>query len=142
VVYGHHRTLVGSEYATRVAECATAERSIGPLRLASTADVERIADPVIRARARHVVSENERVRRFAAALAADDRPEAGRLMADSHRSLRDDYQTSTVQMDAVVAELAATPGVWGARMTGGGFGGCAVALAEPGGRRIGARRLT
>ena len=137
VVYGHHRTLVGSEYATRVAECAAAERAVGPLRLATAADAERIADPVVRARARHVVSENERVRRFAAALADDDRPAAGRLMLDSHRSLRDDFQTSTASMDALVERLAALPGVFGARMTGGGFGGCAVALAEPGALREG-----
>ena len=132
VVYGHHRTLVGSEYATRVAECATAERFIGPLRTATLADTVGIADPVIRARARHVVTENERVRLFAAALARGDPADAGRLMLDSHRSLRDDYETSTDRMDALVARLAAMPGVWGARMTGGGFGGCAVAMAEPG----------
>ena len=137
VVYGHHRTLVGSEYASRVAECAAAERLIGPLRTATLADTVGVADPVIRARARHVVTENERVRLFADALAADDRAEAGRLMLDSHRSLRDDYETSTDRMDVLVARLAATPGVWGARMTGGGFGGCAVAMAESGAVREG-----
>jgi galactokinase len=132
VVYGHHRTLAGSEYATRVAECAAAEARIGPLRLAGAADVDRIDDQVIRARARHVVSENERVRTFAAALAAGDAAAAGAVMLDSHRSLRDDYGTSTDRMDALVTRLAAAPGVYGARMTGGGFGGCAVALTERG----------
>ena len=132
VVYGHHRTLVGSEYAARVAECASAERLVGPLRQAATTDVAAIADPVIRARARHVVTENERVRAMAAAFAADDAHAAGRLMLDSHRSLRDDFATSTERMDALVERLAAQPGVFGARMTGGGFGGCAVALTEPG----------
>ncbi len=132
VVYGHHRTLVGSAYADRVDECAAAERAIGPLRLASVADVARIGDPVVRARARHVVTENERVRRFAAALAGGDRAEAGRLMVASHRSLRDDFATSTDRMDALVDRLVDRPGVWGARMTGGGFGGCVVALTEPG----------
>jgi len=137
VVYGHHRTLAGSEYATRVAECAAAEARIGPLRLARAADVEDIDDAVIRARARHVVSENERVRAFAAALAAGDAAMAGAVMLDSHRSLRDDYGTSTERMDALVAHLAGVPGVHGARMTGGGFGGCAVALAERGALREG-----
>jgi galactokinase len=127
-----HRTLVGSAYAERVAECAAAEREIGPLRTATLDDARSIADPIVRARALHVVSENQRVRDFAAALSADDRREAGALMLASHASLRDHYDTSTPAMDAAVERVAATRGVHGARMTGGGFGGCIVALAEPG----------
>jgi galactokinase len=127
-----HRTLEGSEYAERVAQCAAAEALIGPLRLASQGDVEAIDDPLIRARARHVVSENQRVRDFAAALATDDLVAAGELMNDGHRSLAVDFGTSLPVMDAAVADLCATPGVYGARMTGGGFGGCVVALARPG----------
>ena len=132
VVYGHHRTLAGSEYAMRVTECAAAEAVIGPLRLATAADVERIEDPVVRSRARHVVGENERVRQFAAALRAYDFARAGELMVESHYSLRDDFATSTDRMDALVERLCAQLGVYGARMTGGGFGGCVVALARPG----------
>lgn len=132
VVYGHHRTLAGSEYASRVDECARAEAIIGPLRLAMADDVDAIGDLVVRARARHVISENQRVRDFVKAIAADNRAEAGRLMIESHHSLRDDFATSTPQMDALVAELSSRSGVWGARMTGGGFGGCAVALCQPG----------
>ena len=120
-----HRTLVGSAYADRVAECAAAERVIGPLRTA-------IADPTVRRRALHVVQENQRVRDFAAALREHDLAGAGRLMVASHESLRDLYDTSTPVMDAAVAELCSTPGVYGARMTGGGFGGCVVALTRPG----------
>ena len=127
-----HRTLVGSAYAERVAECAAAEREIGPLRTATLDDALSIADPIVRARALHVVSENQRVRDFAAALSADDLREAGALMLASHASLRDHYDTSTPAMDAAVERVAATRGVHGARMTGGGFGGCIVALAEPG----------
>ncbi len=127
-----HRTLVGSAYADRVAECERAEAEIGPLRLATLDDVERVADPVARRRARHVVTENERVRRFAAALRRADYPALGRLLAEGHDSLRDDFATSTSQMDAAVAELSERDGVFGARMTGGGFGGCLVALARPG----------
>lgn len=132
VVYGHHRTLAGSEYATRVAECAAAEAVVGPLRLATLDGLDAIDDPVVRARARHVVSENQRVRDFAAALAAGDVATAGAVMVDSHRSLRDDYATSTDRMDALVERLLARPGVHGARITGGGFGGCVVALADRG----------
>jgi galactokinase len=127
-----HRTLVGSAYAERVAECAAAEAVIGPLRTATAADTARIEDPVVRARARHVIDENQRVRDFAEALAAGDLAAAGRLMREGHASLRDLYETSTPVMDAAVEAWNATPGVYGARMTGGGFGGCIVALAEPG----------
>lgn len=127
-----HRTLVGSPYADRVAECAAAERAIGPLRHATAAQAASIDDPVVRARAMHVVNENQRVRDFAAALAAGDLRSAGALMMRSHDSLRDLFHTSTPAMDAAVAQLTGMPGVYGARMTGGGFGGCVVALTEPG----------
>jgi galactokinase len=125
------RTLVGSEYAERVAQCAAAEAIIGPLRLADQAALRRIRDAVVRARARHVLSENERVRAFAEVLAAGDLCAAGAIMTASHASLRDDYAVSTPVMDAAVEELLATPGIHGARLTGGGFGGCVVALTEP-----------
>jgi galactokinase len=127
-----HRTLEGSEYAQRVAECTAAESVVGPLRDAHVADVDRIVDPIVRARARHVVSENRRVREFAAALAGGDVRMAGEIMLDGHRSLRDDFGTSTPAMDAAVEDLRRTAGVLGARMTGGGFGGCVVALCVRG----------
>ena len=126
------RTLVGSAYADRVAECARAEIEIGPLRHATPHDAARIAEPVVRARASHVTSENQRVLDFADALRVGALAEAGRLMVESHASLRDQFETSTPLMDATVERLVATPGVYGARMTGGGFGGCVVALTEPG----------
>ena len=133
-----HRTLVGSAYADRVAECARAEEVLGPLR---DTDLDAVAtatlDDTVRRRARHVVAENDRVRRFADAIAAGDHSEAGRLMTASHASLRDDFDTATPQMDAAVERLVRSPGVFGARMTGGGFGGCVVALAEPGRLRSG-----
>ncbi len=124
------RTLDGSEYPERVAQCAVAEREIGPLRLADVQSANRIVDPVVRARARHVVTENERVRQFAAALAAGDFRAAGQLMVASHASLRDDFATSTTRMDAAVQHYSQVPGVYGVRMTGGGFGGCIVVLAD------------
>jgi galactokinase len=127
-----HRTLEGSPYTDRVAECGRAEAEIGPLRDATLDDVAGIADPVVRARARHVVSENQRVVAFAQAMRSGDHVTAGRILLDGHRSLAEDYAVSTPTMDAAVEALAATPGVHGARMTGGGFGGCVVAWCEPG----------
>ncbi len=129
---GQERTLSGSEYPTRVAQCVAAESLIGPLRLATYEAAESIEDPLIRRRARHVVSENARVRDFASALRTSDLIGAGAIMNASHRSLRDDYETSTPIVDALIDELHHTRGVFGARITGGGFGGCVVALAEPG----------
>jgi galactokinase len=127
-----NRTLVGSAYSERVAECRAAEAVVGPLRLATIQAVEGIDDPIVRCRARHVVTENDRVRAFASALGAGDFALAGEIMWAGHCSLRDDFATSTPQMDEAVEALMAVPGVFGARMTGGGFGGCVVALAAPG----------
>ena len=79
-----------------------------------------------------MVTENERVRRFVDALRAGDLADAGRLMVESHRSLRHDFEVSTDALDALVDRLVATPGVHGARLTGAGFGGCGVALTVPG----------
>jgi galactokinase len=132
VIHVAHRTLEGSGYADRAAECASAEESIGPLRLARPGAEAAITDPTVRRRARHVLTENERVRAVREALGAGDLVEAGRIVTDGHRSLRDDFEVSTPAMDAAVERLIATPGVFGARMTGGGFGGCVVALCAPG----------
>ena len=126
-----HRTLVGSAYSDRVAQCAAAESIIGPLRDASLADVAAITDATIASRARHVISENARVLTFATALASGDYSTAGEIMSDCHRSLAEDFATSNDQMNAAVQDMRAIPGVFGVRMTGGGFGGCIVALCEP-----------
>ncbi len=127
-----HRTLLGSAYSDRVSECVRAEDQIGPLRTATLDDVRLIADHHVMRRARHVVNENQRVRDFTVALGRGDYTGAGRLMAEGHASLRDDFDASTGQMDAAVETLNATDGVFGARMTGGGFGGCVVVMCEPG----------
>ena len=126
-----HRTLVGSAYADRVAQCAAAEAIIGPLRDASLADVAAITDATIASRARHVISENARVVSFASALSGGDYGTAGAIMSEGHRSLAEDFATSNDQMNSAVRDVCATPGVFGARMTGGGFGGCIVALCKP-----------
>jgi galactokinase len=129
---GQPRMLADSEYNERRSACEQIEREMGPLRTADLADVEAIADPVLRARGRHVVTENARVIAMTEALAADDPQQCGEILEAGHRSLSDDYQVSTPTVDAIQARVAATPGVFGARMVGGGFGGSLVALCEPG----------
>lgn len=106
---------------------------LGPLRLVDDpTTVDRLDHPVLRRRARHVVTENARVRAAVAALRRGDPAALGVEMAASHASLRDDFEVSTPALDALVDRLSATPGVFGARLTGAGFGGCAVALTVPG----------
>ena len=126
-----HRTLVGSEYSDRVAQCAAAEAIIGPLRLATMGMLDRIDDVTIRNRAQHVISENQRVLDFVVALSGGDYARAGALMTEGHRSLSSHFGSSTSQMDEMVDQMNTVPGVYGARMTGGGFGGCIVALCTP-----------
>jgi galactokinase len=129
---GEPRSLAGSAYAQRRAQCEEAEHHIGPLRQASQNDVGKLGDAVLRRRARHVISENRRVDDFAAAMGSHDYRTAGRLMIESHLSLRDDFEVSTSRLDELVARLTSTGGVHGARLTGAGFGGCVVALTERG----------
>ena len=129
---GVPRTLAGSAYAARRRECEAAEAEIGPLRLAHPGDEAGVSDPVLRRRARHVLTENARVRATAAALADGDLAGLGPLLAAGHASLRDDFEVSVPAVDDLVARLSSTDGVLGARMTGGGFGGCVVALTRPG----------
>jgi len=128
---GEQRSLDTSAYATRRAECEAAARILGPLPGAALAAIDSLDDPVIRARARHVRSECDRVRGAATALAAGDAATMGALMVASHRSLRDDFEVSTPGIDALVRSALEQPGVHGARLTGAGFGGCIVVLAEP-----------
>jgi galactokinase len=129
---GRSRALAGSAYAERAAACQAAEAEVGPLRSASPDDVTSIGDPVIRRRARHVVSENARVDAFADALRADDRRAMGQLLAASHHSLATDFEVSTPELDALVERLGTLPGAVGSRLTGAGFGGCVVVLVERG----------
>ncbi len=129
---GERRALRDAGYAARVAECEAAAAVVGPLGLAGPEDVVGLRDPVLRRRARHVVGECARVDAFADALAAGDLATAGALMVESHRSLADDFEVSTPALDATVATLLSCPGVHGARLTGAGFGGSVVAVAEPG----------
>jgi galactokinase len=132
---GTRRRLVDSAYEDRQATCARVAVALGVgwLRDATPADLDRL-DPadVGHRRARHVLAENQRTLDAADALADGDLAETGRLMAASHASLRDDYEVSGPALDAVVEVAADSPGCFGARMTGGGFAGCAVALVAAG----------
>lgn len=142
---GVARRLVGSPYAERRAACEAAEAVIGPLRDASPADVDGLADVGLRKRARHVVGEIARVGAAVDAARAGDAAAFGRLMNESHASLRDDFEVSIPELDQLADRLRRTPGVHGARLTGAGFGGCVVALVDAavdpavvGGWRLGA----
>ena len=121
---GVSRTLVGSAYAERRAECERVAAALG-LPALRDATLEQVAHEP---RARHVVSENARVLETVRALEAGDRRRVGALMSASHASLRDDYEVSTPELDALVRALDAAGGL-GARLTGAGFGGCVVTLA-------------
>lgn len=128
---GQERQLADSHYAERRASCELAANRIGPLPTATIADTNSL-DGETQRRARHVVSECERVRQAAAALRDNDPITVGQLMTQSHASLRDDFEVSTTVLDDLVTTLHATPGVYGARLTGAGFGGCVVALCDRG----------
>jgi galactokinase len=97
------------------------------------ADLERVRDQVgdvVYRRSRHVLSENARVLAMADALERGDPVGVGREMAASHRSLRDDFEVSCPELDALVEIAAPVDGVWGTRMTGAGFGGCTVTVVS------------
>jgi len=134
-----HR-LAGGEYNRRRAECEEALRllrdavpDLGALRDVSLellhSQRQRMPQAVYR-RAFHVVSENQRVLEAAAALDRRDLATFGRLLGESHRSLRDDFEVSCDELDLMVRLAAGVEGVFGARMTGGGFGGCTVNLVR------------
>ncbi len=130
---GRSRALAETPYAERRAQAEVAMAELGGLVNATEADAAAVRDPLLRRRARHVVTENARVEAMVAAFEASDARGAGDLMKASHASLRTDAQVSTHDLDSLVDALSSRPGVFGARLTGGGFGGNAVALVEPGG---------
>jgi galactokinase len=121
---GLPRTLAESAYGSRRAECEAVAVRLGIAALRD-ATFDQVADAP---RARHVVTENARVLRTAAALASGDLAVLGPLLSESHASLRDDYEVSTPELDVLV-DILVESGAAGARLTGAGFGGCVVALA-------------
>ena len=128
------RGLVDSEYNTRRKQCEEAARFFGVKALRDVSPEQFEArqhqlDPLVAKRARHVISENARTLAAAEALAAGDLQRMGRLMAESHASMRDDFEITVPPIDKLVEIVKATIGPrGGVRMTGGGFGGCIVAL--------------
>lgn len=122
----------GGEYALRRASCERAAADLGVSSLRAVQDrglaaLGAIADPIDARRARHVLTENQRVLDFAAALADSDFNAAGQLLTASHESMREDFAITTERID-LIAESAVRAGALGARMTGGGFGGAVIAL--------------
>jgi galactokinase len=135
----------GGDYRTRRTECERAAALLGvpQLRDLDVADLPRVAtlpDPLAR-RARHVVTEDARVLETVTALRASDLASVGRLFSASHASMRDDFDVSIRAVDLLVTIAEAQPSVYGARLTGGGFGGAIVALARPEDARATADRI-
>ncbi len=134
------RGLSDSKYNERRRECEEALRylrefkDINSLCELSEEEFDElcgfIPDPVCQIRARHAVLENIRTAKACEALKRNDTAEFGRLMNDSHLSLRDDYEVTGVELDTLVETAWTVPGVLGSRMTGAGFGGCTVSLVE------------
>jgi galactokinase len=147
VIYSgvHHRLAATGGYRERRGECERAAAALGVPALrdlgpADAARVARLPAPLDR-RVRHVVSENQRVTRAAAAMREGDLDALGVTMLASHRSMRDDYEVSVPEIDALVELAAADPEVFGARLTGGGFGGSVVIVARASGAAATARRI-
>ncbi|HRW08799.1 MAG TPA: galactokinase, partial [Caldilineaceae bacterium] len=136
------RSLASSAYNQRRKECEEGVArlqqvlpGIQALRDVSSTQLEEhktLLSPVVYRRCRHVVTENERVLQTIEALRRNDLAVVGQLMNASHDSLRDDYEVSSEALDVMVEAMRSTPGCYGARLTGAGFGGCTVALVEPG----------
>ncbi|MCK9422893.1 MAG: galactokinase [Bacteroidales bacterium] len=134
------RGLAGSKYNERVAECQLAVTYLNPLiPLSKLGEIsymqfykiqDQIPDELIRRRARHVISENQRVLNAVSCLYKGDLVQFGALMNASHESLRDNYEVTGVELDTLVEEAQKIHGVIGARMTGAGFGGCTVNLVR------------
>ncbi len=134
------RGLAGSKYNERRAQCEAAVKILskakkikflGDLDLSEFNEIKHlITDEIILKRARHVVSENERVLNAIKALKSDNLQKFGQLMNESHDSLRDDYEVTGIELDTLVNEARKVDGVLGSRMTGAGFGGCTVSLVH------------
>jgi galactokinase len=134
------RTLADSKYNERFSECQEALSilkdykdisSLGDLSIEAFEALKgHIKDDVLRKRAKHAVYENQRTLKSLKALQADDLESFGNLMAESHQSLKDDYEVSCLELDVMVDLMSAEAGVIGSRMTGAGFGGCTVSIVE------------
>jgi galactokinase len=132
--------VASGEYNARRAECEEGVRilqnilpeirALRDVTLPQLEEQRQNLSPTVFARCRHVIAENARVKSAVEAFRRGDIKALGPLMQESHRSLRDDYEVSCKELDLMVEIVAAQPGVIGARMTGGGFGGCTINLVE------------
>lgn len=132
--------LDSGKYNERVAECRAAVKAISAFKPVKTLGElspetffsisDKIEDTVVRARARHVVTEIQRTNEAVSCLKAGDLARFGQLMNASHESLKNDYEVTGHELDTMVDEAMKVPGVIGTRMTGGGFGGCTVSLVK------------
>lgn len=126
----------GGEYNQRRHECEQACELLGiqKLRELTVTDLPRLEDlpDVLKRRARHVITENDRVHKAVVALRSGDMATLGGLLYESHLSMRKDYEVSTPEIDLLVDLCEKEEGIYGARLTGGGFGGCIVAVTKPG----------
>lgn len=140
---GVQHALNDGSYAQRRQECESAARELGLdyLSHAGPDAILRLSDPTLVARTRHVITETARVHGTVKALSAAEWPELGAKLTASHVSLRDDFQVSTAELDVTV-DTALEAGALGARMTGGGFGGSAIALVPQSRRDAVAERVT
>jgi galactokinase len=134
---GVPHTNAGAGYRARRAECDEAARRLGVTELrdvlgSDPGEVAAALPPPLDRRVRHVLTENARVLAFVEGMRLGDPERLGRLLGDSHRSLRDDFEVSTPEIDLLVGLAEKRSGVLGARLTGGGFGGSVLLLAEPG----------
>eukprot|EP01112_Ceratiomyxa_fruticulosa_P011260 TRINITY_DN3043_c0_g2_i1.p1 TRINITY_DN3043_c0_g2~~TRINITY_DN3043_c0_g2_i1.p1 ORF type:complete len:395 (-),score=62.29 TRINITY_DN3043_c0_g2_i1:94-1278(-) len=132
--------LTGGEYSTRRDQCYAAVdavkkrhpgvKALRDVNQAQLKEIESEVPPVVLARARHVIGEDARTLQAVEALKKGDYEIVGKLMVESHNSLRDDYEVSCAELDILVKLALEVPGVFGSRMTGGGFGGCTVTLLK------------
>lgn len=129
---GIKHELGNSEYNRRRHECELALESMkkSSFRDVTMDDVDRLSDPVLRKRALHVITENERVLKTLSALESDNLLLVGRYLYESHESLRDNYEVSCEEIDFLIEELRKYPDVLGARIVGAGFGGSVIVLAR------------
>jgi len=140
------RSLASSAYNERRAQCelgvATLQQKLPNIRAlrdvtsAQLAEHRSLLEPLVYQRCHHVITENERVLATVQAMKTGDLARVGELMSQSHQSLRDDYAVSSKELDAMVEVMQNCPGCYGARLTGAGFGGCAVALVTQGQEQV------
>ena len=130
--------LGNSEYNKRRKECEDALKVMGKnsFRSVSIDDVEKISDDILKKRALHVVTENERVLKTLSALETDNLRLVGKYLYESHYSLRDNYEVSCSEIDFIISEFEKSSNVYGARIVGAGFGGSVIVLADVGFEKV------